>query len=366
MAGGVKALKSGLLLPAYVRLVNPEALEQDHIPSQVVYRDKQLKVFLDEFKVMKAGFPPPRLIAYGPVGSGKTVTTRKALTDVGVEHVYVKAEPTAYGTLVALGEAVLKKRKWGLSFAPLWGDIEAALPKQCIIVIDEAERFAFRDERRDELLYYLSRTRDLGTVLITNRYDVMRSVVDARVLSSFSAQAVYFTPYSANELTAIVRERVKEALDDPSAVEGGALNLIAAYAAGRGGDARYALDLLRAAIKHAVVNGLDEVTPHVVEEAKQDLERESLSSMLTSLSPTHKVMLLALHQATTIGELYTLYNRLAPTYLLEPLKERRLREIFLDLQIAGLVETTRKGAKWLVKPAPWLPPEFLEKLKASL
>jgi len=37
---------------------------------------------------------------------------------MGVVHVYVKAEPTAYGTLVALGEAVLKKRKWGLSFAP--------------------------------------------------------------------------------------------------------------------------------------------------------------------------------------------------------------------------------------------------------
>jgi len=347
--GEAGAMESG------IRILNPNALLHSYIPPRLPHREEEYEDLLKEYKIASYGLPPSHMIVLGPPGSGKTVTIRKALRDSGVPHVYLVSEPTAYGTLVALAGVLLGKRLWGLSFAPLWNSIERELPERCVLVLDEADRFMMNDKKSDLLLYYLSRRDGLSLTLVSNRANLVDYIKDARVKSSLKPKVKFFKPYGAEELEEIIRSRAREALGDDfeKFFELEAIRLMAALAAQRGGDARYSIDLLRESITSALYSGSDVVKVRHVEDARINIEKAEFESSMRSLSRTHKLMLLCALNSKKVGEAYSRFNALAPNYGLMPLSERRLREVFGDLELMGFISAERRGKEWVIIPSAW-------------
>jgi len=310
---------------------------------------------MDELKLIKHGFPPTHLVILGPTGTGKTVTVKKVLAELKLPHTYVVAEPSAYGTLVALGEAVLGSRKWGLSFAPLWAEVDSALSSPHIIVVDEAEKFLMRDEKGDHVLYYLSRREATGLILISNRLNLLEYIRDSRVKSSFKPMVKIFKPYTADELYSIIYDRALEALGEEGVRDVSPLKYIAALAAQKGGDARYAIDLLRESVKLVFMEDCDRITIKHIEKAKGNVEYSYIENSLRALSRAHKLMLIAALKSNYVGEAYSKYNQLAPRYAMDQLSERRLRDILGDLELMGFINIRRKGRQWYIVPSKWIP-----------
>ena len=341
----------------------------DFIPPRLLCRDREYERLSIELKLMKAGFPPPNFIVLGPSGSGKTVTVRKVLSDLGIQHIYLICETSAYGTLVALHSMLTGKRKWGFSFGVLWSEVDKLIPPRCLIVLDEAEKFMVRDERGDELLYMIASRPNTGLVLISNKMNLYDYVRDARVRSRLNPQLVMFPPYKPDEIYMIVEDRLKLALGEnvklSECVDQEALKLLSALAAQKGGDARYAIDLLREAVKLWIVSGGKLRVDHIYE-ARRKVESSYVEEGLKSLSTAHKLMLLAAMQSRTVGEAYRNFYALAKAYNFPELSERRLKDILGDLELMGYINIKRIGRSHHVEPSKWLPRDVVDILKSEL
>jgi len=320
---------------------------------------------MNELSLIYHGFPPPQMVILGPPGSGKTVTVKKVLNDTKISYVYVVSEMSAYATLIRIGEILVGRRLWGLSFGLAWADAEKYLKKNTIIILDEAEKFMMNDPRSDELLYYLSRKTELGLILISNRMNLLDYVRDGRVRSSLKPIVKTFKPYNAEELANILRLRASDALgeDYGKVIESGIFNLISALAMKRGGDARFAIDLLRESLKIAILEGKESITADHVQTASNIIEENELRNTIKSLSRVHKLLLLASLGRKSAREAYSLYNILTKEYGMSPLSERRLREVLGDLELMGFVSLRRMKNAWIIEPASWF---LIEKAKAVL
>lgn len=352
--------------------VDFRVLSHDFIPPKLLCRDKQYEELSTDLKLVEVGFPPPNFVVLGPSGSGKTVTVRKVLSDLGFPHVYVVSEPLAYGTLCSMSSILTGRRRWGLSMGVLWSEVDKLMPKPCVIVLDEAEKFMVGDDRSDDLLYYLVDRPETGLILISNRMDLYDHVKDPRVRSRFNPRFLLFPPYKPEEIYAIVEDRLKLALgteEIDELVDEGALKLLSALAAQKGGDARYAIDLLRESIRlwasrEGLTGGrLSEVH---VNEARVRVERSYVEDGVRSLSRSHKLMLLAALTSRTVGEAYRKFNELAERYGLPPLSERRLREVLSELEREGFVYEERIGNRFYVKRSKWLPDNVVDILEEEL
>jgi len=352
-----------------IAIKNAEVLTHEYVPQRLPHREAEYDVMVKELELVKHGFPPPHFAVLGPTGSGKTVTVRKALIDSGIDHVYVVSETSAYGTLVALGEAVLGRRKWGLGFAALWSEIDSRLPKPCVVVLDEAEKFMIRDEKSDHVLYYLTRRPRTGLILISNRLNLLDYIRDSRVKSSYKPKVLFFKPYTADKIYSIILDRVKEAIGEnyEEYVDETALKYIAALAAQKGGDARYAIDLLREGLKCAILEKAPKLLTEHVDRARIIVEITYVEHSMRTLSRAHKLLLLAIIKgARRVGEAYSRFNELAPSYALKPLSERRLRDILGDLELMGFVRIKRSGKQWIIELSSWIPLEAEKILEREL
>ena len=353
-----------------MRVENEEALTHDYIPTKIQYRDEEYGRIHQLLSSVRHGFAPPHMVFLGVPGCGKTLTVRKALLDSGVPHVFINSEPSAYHTLVAIGEVVTGRRLNGLGFGARWSEIAKWLPKKCCVVLDEADKFMARDQKSDHLLYFLSRRSGTGLFLISNRMDLLNFVRDTRVKSSFSPIKLYFRPYGIKELEGILIQRGKDALGssyrEKALAE--AVKLIAAKAVKRGGDARYAIDLLRESIRAAVIAGNGRVTEAHVRRACRVIDSEEVAEAISSLSDPHKLLLLTALTTRTVGAAYRRYNEVASRYGLMPLTERRLRMILADLEKAGFLRVVRTGQRtWIIDVPAWVNTSSLrEKLEADL
>ncbi|PUA31687.1 MAG: hypothetical protein B7O98_08845 [Zestosphaera tikiterensis] len=337
-----------------MKILNIEALFHDYIPSSLPCREVEYSRIAEEFMFVDKGFMPSNIVVLGPTGSGKTVTVRKVLSDMKVNYVYTVADKLAYATLVSIAENLIKKRLWGFSFADVWRRLDEALDKNVTIVIDEAERFIMKDERSDELLYYLSRRPKTSVILISKVMNVLDYVRDAGVRSSLRSKVVVFKPYNADELLRILTERAREAFEGDFAEEG-VLSYISAIAAQRGGDARYAIDILREAVKWALKTGSEKITLEHAEKAKKSVEERYVEESMSALSTAQKLMLLAAVKSRTVGEAYRNFNELAMKYLGTTYSERRLRDILGELEEMGFISIKREKKSWIIEKSTWLP-----------
>ena len=253
---------------------------------------------------------------------------------------YAVSDKTSYSTLVSLASDMgITLPLRGLSFKEAWSRFISGLRgKICILVIDEIDLLLMNDGR--DLLYFVSRTPNIALIGISNVMNVLDFIKDPRVKSSFTPEIIVFDKYDVEQLTEIVKLRAEKAFRE-EAVEEEAIRLAAALAAQRGGDARFAMDLMLKAGDRAILEGRDKVTASIVRSVVEEVEAMYVNRMLQRLPISHKYLLYAIVKSSrrTPSEVYELYNKIAPT----PLSNRRLSEILSELELFGLVKVDRIG-----------------------
>ncbi|RLI81689.1 hypothetical protein DRP04_05575 [Archaeoglobales archaeon] len=334
---------------------NRDFLSAKIVPEELPHRTAELKMLAQTFSHILAGSTPPNLMIYGPPGSGKTVTVKRVLSElnkiissynVNAATCYTIATHTDTGTLISLCENLgLRVPKRGLSFAELWNVFYSKINgHKVVVVIDEIDKL-LKFGKGEDLLYNLTREPDICTVGISNVVTLIELITDKRVVSSWNPRKIVFEPYNADQLFDILKYRTQVALYD-GVVNDEVLSYIAALATQRGGDARYALDLLTVAGDLAMVEGLNKITIDLVHKAVDEVEQEFLRKTVRVLKDPEKILLfiISLLKDVSPDVAYDYANE----FLVKLFRERRLsRRRWADyrsnLELYGYIDLIRKG-----------------------
>jgi cell division control protein 6 len=295
------------------------------------------------------GEEPDNIFIYGKTGDGKTAVTNYLLrelassatrfdVDLTILQINCEGSNTSYQAAIRLVNHVRNPQnhlsqaghaEWKV-YEALWEALDQ-LDGTVLIVLDEVDNIS-----DDRLLYQLSRARSdnnveqskLGVIGISNDL-TYRDQLTAEVKSSLSEKSVFFPPYDATELKAVLRQRADIAFKDDALVDG-VIRLCAAFGSQDAGDARKAISLLREAGDLARNDSADHVTETHIRTAKQKIEiEEVVTGIEQNLAQNEQLVLYAL--ATFAAECDT------------PVRTRRIYERYCDLaQTAGAREVSNR------------------------
>jgi len=133
-----------------------------------------------------------------------------------------------------------------------------------LIAIDEVDTLLFKEH--EPLIYYLNRLSNVTLVLVSNRFEDLSGVPE-RAKSSLQPIPVIFSPYEAEELRNILKERVKAGFQ-PRALSAKLLDLVAEKAS-ESGDVRLAFNILLTAGVLADQSNAEEISEKHINEAEK-------------------------------------------------------------------------------------------------
>ncbi|MFC7008498.1 Cdc6/Cdc18 family protein [Halalkalicoccus salilacus] len=180
---------------------------------------------------MTEGYLPTTVSMYGPPGSGKTITTRRLCrkfvarhTDFDVEYINLKECRTIFSAaneiLLALGG---EKQGAPYGLTAIWERLET-FPEWTVLILDEIDHIRHDGNYAPSDFFYrllrgegkLTRDLHLSVFLISNELLTVDLRLDSRVESARGGEEVFFPPYSADELRAIIGARIDRAFVDGS------------------------------------------------------------------------------------------------------------------------------------------------------
>jgi len=355
---------------------NRAAITPHFTPSRLPFRDKQIEEISRLLSAALHATKPDNLFIYGKVGTGKTVTVNNVLSQLNefiahnpgsrVDFAYVNCRNhnTKYKVMLkSLSKFYPKDDFIGYSSAFVYEKLlkHAEQNRQLILVLDEIDKV--RD--LDELIYALTRSNDelqqggISIIGISNNL-FFKDKLDVRTKSTLLQREMVFPPYNAEELRAILRERVDLAFKQNS-VEDSAINFAAALAAQESGDARAAVMLLLRAGEEADANLSSLVTDEHVSVAKSRVEEEVTLNMVETLPKQQQLVLYAISLMTMqgkgyskliggreegvffSGDAYREYERISAGMGEQVVSSRWFREYVNELETYGLLLTTVSG-----------------------
>lgn len=363
-------------------LTNQQALFQLRPPSgRFICREKQHNNLVIQLSPILQNQAASNLFIYGFPGTGKTALTldiiAKLENEAAEKHVPLK---TAYinceenktdGTILSSILANLHPHRniprIGWNRAKLIDEFKTYLntnQTNLLIVLDEIDHTL--KHSGDDILYMLSRINDfvhsrITTIIISNDVNVA-SYIKPRVTSSFGRNKIIFTPYNADELLKILKDRIQYSFK-PNSMGTGLLEKIAAAETTRRGDAREALKLLYYCALVATEQQLATVPLSVFEEAQERGESEAYTSIVGAL-PTHQRLLflsILLNPKRVIpsGDIYTGYSQCCAKLKYKPLTDRMVRNFLIYFSDMGLIyadtgwlKTLRKKSKRITLTMP--------------
>lgn len=207
-----------------------------------------------------------------------------------------------------------------------------------VVVLDEV------DQLEDlGVLYQLYQISNLSMILIANREEEFFFQLDERIRSRLqSGTRVQLDRYGLDELVSILADRVQWGLTE-GAVRTETLERIADAAAG---DARIALGVLRVAAQQADRQGMDRITPELVDasvpEAEEDIRRKSVDQLTADQRILYDII--SEHGAVEPGCLYSEYRKRVD----EPKTRRTMRNYLSKMQRYKLIvaEGENRGRKY--------------------
>ena len=340
-----------------------EVLRHDYIPESLPHRENHIRNLGQMVAPVLKGARCSNIFLYGKTGTGKTAVTRFVLSKLSqkaaelgspikVCYINCRSAGTEYRVFSYMCEALNVTIPFtGLALGEVFDRFRNGLDARRIMlmtVLDEID--ALVKERGDILLYELTRINEslknskTSVVGISNDLR-FKEFLEPRVLSSLSEEEVVFQPYNAAELSDILRERAKEALN-PGVLSEGAIGLCSALAASEHGDARRALDLLRVAGELAERKNDRNVNDEHIREAEKRIEHDRVYDAVRNLPSHSKLVLCSVYllsktnvKRIVTGEIFEVYVELCGQIETAPLTQRRVSDLINELDSLGLLNT---------------------------
>lgn len=337
-------------------------LQSSYVPDKLPHREELVKQLAQMLAPSLRGEKPSNIFVYGKPGTGKTA----AVTFVGsqlqsaaeskgipVRFFYInsglkKVADTEYRLYAhicrMLGEFIPDTGiPTNAVFERMAGLLDES-PAVYMIVLDEVDVLVAKSPG---VLYTLSRINSelkkskVSLIGITNELNVMNGV-DSRTKSSLSEEELVFTPYNANQLYEILKERSGGSFPR-GVIEDSVLMLCSASAAKEHGDARRALELLRVSAELAERDASVKVTKEHVEKAIQKSQSDRVLSFVKMLPDHQKLVLRGLMEIDRpmayTREVYEKYVEVASSLGLKGLTMRRVLDILGEFESAGIIDT---------------------------
>ncbi len=344
-----------------------KVFEPSFVPSRMPHREKEMTLIADNFAKIFIGASPKNEIIYGKSGTGKTAVIKflgRELKEIShgkknVEFIYLNCQvkDNAYSVIESIGNAVKGEQIpfTGWSMDKVYTTARNNIDRwngSIIVVLDEIDRFVIKNG--DDLLYQImlmnSELQNSSITIVGITNDLKFSeFLDPRVKSRLNEEKIVFTPYSSDDITDILNDRLKLA-NVSNFVTEGAVRLISTLASQENGDARKAIELMKTSIQLAISNNDNTVEERHVFIAKNKLEYDAVAETLKTLPLQTKVLVLSIAllkesgiaQAST-GDVFDAYRNLASSAGIPILTPRRITDMLSDLDMLGIISAKVKS-----------------------
>jgi archaeal cell division control protein 6 len=346
----------------------------EYIPTKLIGRNAQIDQIVQLVNpLMRNGKPHSGLI-YGKTGSGKTVVVKFVLNklvkkflekphDYKFMWIYVPCKQVnttteiLYYLLTEINPFInisSKGHSLNTYYTLLWKEITDN-NLTLIVVLDEIDRL-----QSDEILYNLSRAgeekkiperRYISIIGISNSLNYI-DTVDPRIRSSSGFYDIVFEPYNTEQIYSILRDRVELAFK-PNVITAEVLYTFSSRAAKADGDARKAIDGLRAAAILADKNQELVITEECLNKAVETLNENKFLKLADTLPLHNKLVLLSVFKLSGLptGKRVTsivteVYNEMCKKQEIPSLKRTSISGIITELEMLGFFKLKeRHGMK---------------------
>ena len=363
------------MLAANTVFANREVLSPHYVPEKLPHRDSEIAEIIKAVSPVVQGGRPKNLFIYGKTGTGKSCSVKYVVRKLEEIESAAKAKTShincrVYNSRYRVVQKIVKDFMpdyaipgYGITqyYEHVLDWLEAG-GYHLMVVLDEIDMV----KDLDDLMYTLTRANDdlngnggtVSIIGITNRVS-FKDMLDPRSKSSLCENEIVFRPYNAEQLQAILKQRIALGFK-PDMVDDGAINLAAAIAARENGDARYALKILLRAgeIANDVKEG--KVAEKHVEKARSSVDEDVTFEVISTLPEQQQLVLYSIsilsmednkyakltgEQENFLfsGDVYEHYSAIAKRLRRKPRTARWYREYLNDLEMLGLITTVQSG-----------------------
>ena len=332
-------------------------LDHRFLPEKLVHRDEQIRQIAKYWVDALNDVTPSNVTLYGKTGTGKTAASkfaREQLIDaasnknafVKVEYIRCTDYTTEYQVIAQLCQKLgrdVPNRGWTKgevvnTFRDIFKTNAFGKKLMLIVILDEID--ILLDKDGDGILYTLTRTDNVSVLSIGNYLD-FKNLIKSRVTSSLNDKEIVFPPYGADQLADILSERAQLAFNE-GVIESDVIPLCSAMAAKEEGDARYALDLLKNAGELAFDEDASKVTSEHVRKAKDRIEYNKVTEIISTLPLQQQRLLEAIliltksNEEITSGKLYEEHSEISKK---DAVTYRRIFDFINELELLGIIST---------------------------
>ncbi|WP_256546810.1 Cdc6/Cdc18 family protein [Halobellus inordinatus] len=350
-----------------------ELLHVGHVPEEdrIVGRDTEIESVAEETGAVVRGDPPNNVMIYGKTGTGKSLVSRHVATraknaaqanGVDCDVLYIDCSEADTETRATRQIATVLKQQTAYDqhiplrgvgtmeyYRHIWQILDAHLDA-VLVILDEIDKLA-----DPNILMQLSRAREaqktecyIGIIGISNKIQY-KEQLDERINSSFGHRELFFHPYDAEQLQEIMRNRTDAF--QPGVLGSGTIELCAALAAKKHGDARKAIDILKEAGELARRNGDTKITDQHIKQAQNVAEINRVEELTSGGTIHAKLALYSLasqvltHSQETFStrEVYERYTQMCDIAGYDPVTENGLYKQLKEQAFLGVIESTKTG-----------------------
>ena len=191
-----------------LRYLSPNYVPEDLPAREQLVKEVYERLEIGNYKVLLAGF----------TGTGKTVSVRKALDQLGNKYIQVYincSESTSYSSIaekiieILSGKPFFSAGKTRSDLAEqLKKRLEARRVKQIVFIFDEVDKILAKKENHQEVFFPLLNYGDANFILISNDTNVL-SKFDPRIGSRLSIEVKNIESYNLNEIYQILSQRAE-------------------------------------------------------------------------------------------------------------------------------------------------------------
>jgi len=363
-------VKEILSKPTVFRDEGPLSLE--YVPSRLPHREDKLSflVQLFRFAIEKPCSMSQRVLITGDVGTGKTVLSQRFGLDitraaknrkVNLHYVHVNCRENK-GSLFLIMKRTLEKLspefpKRGFAPEELLQVLMDMLDDQnahLILALDELESLIQTEGSTP--IYTLTRIQEerpgaptrLSLICILREPEYLEKL-DPSTMGTLQRNFVRLEKYSANQLQAIISDRVELAFKERTVPE--ATVTFLADVAGSSGDARYAIELLWRAGKYADSENASVVSAEYVRKAIASVYPAMRTDYIAALSVHEKLLLLALSRLliqrdtayVSMGDVEREYQAACDEFNEEPRQHTQVWKYARALSSIGIISAQMSG-----------------------